>query len=453
MSEMSELIDLRQACRDKLDRQASRAAGYQEYFDGEEGIVALLDTDERRTFRTFLDEAGANWCELVVNAVAERLRVVGFRFGEGEGGDADDGKRAWTIWQANQMDADSELVQVDALVMGSSFVLVQPDDDNPTGVSMTAESPLEATVLYEPGNRRKRRAGFKRFADIPGDQTTVTEVLMTPEEIAVWYPNARGPEIAPNPAGVVGLIELTPQPRTVGWPRSELDPAIAIQDRIQTTLFNRCVAMDYGAFRQVWATGIRIARDVIKGADGTDAVKVVRPFDIGANRLLTNENQDGRFGSFAESTLGGYLASVEQDVTMMAAITQTPAHYLTGTLVNLSADAIKAAEAGLVAKVRRRSVHLGEGWEEAMRLALQLVGSPAALDVSAEAVWGDFETRSEGQLVDALVKMATLGVPREVLWEKWGASTQEVERWSRLAVPPTPPPTPNPNPVPAPAEG
>jgi hypothetical protein len=34
--------------------------------------------------------------------------------------------------------------------------------------------------------------------------------------------------------------------------------------------------------------------------------------------------------------------------------------------------------------------------------------------------------------VDALVKMSTLGVPREVLWERWGATPQEIERWRGL---------------------
>jgi hypothetical protein len=29
--------------------------------------------------------------------------------------------------------------------------------------------------------------------------------------------------------------------------------------------------------------------------------------------------------------------------------------------------------------------------------------------------------------------MATLGVPRRVLWEKYGASPQEVDRWEQLA--------------------
>jgi hypothetical protein len=448
---MAEIDDLRSAAAHRLDQQSGRARGFLDYYEGEEAIIALMDTEERQTFRTFLQESGANWCELVVNAVAERLQVTGFRFED----DADS-EAAWAIWQASSMDADAELVQTDALVMGSSFVLVQPDDANASGVSISPESPLEATVLYEPGNRRRRRAGYKRWAEELGGP--YTEVLITADEIWTWHPNAIGPEIERNPGAA--LIEVVPQPRTIGWPRSELTPAMPIQDRINTTIFNRMVATDYGAFRQIWATGIRIARDVIKTEDG-EAVRVVRPFDVGANRLLTNESPDGRFGAIPESTLGGYLESVSQDVNHLAAITQTPPHYLLGTMVNLSADAIKAAEAGLVAKVRRRSLHIGEAHEEVIRTALALVGSPGAADLSAEVIWADFETRSEGQRVDALVKMRTLGVPREVLWEKWGATQTEIERWEELAEaeeasrprPPVPPPGPAPIPTPPEPQG
>lgn len=228
------------------------------------------------------------------------------------------------------------------------------------------------------------------------------------------------------------MIEIVPQPRTMGAPRSELTPALVIQDRINTMLFNRLVSADYGAFRQIWATGVKMARKVMR-EDGGEVTKPVRPFDVGANRLLANEDPAGRFGSFPESTLQGYLAAVEQDVNQLAAITQTPPHYLLGQMVNLSADAIKAAEAGLVAKVSRRALHIGESLEEVMRTALRMTGHPAAADVEAEVLWRDFETRSEGQRVDALVKMRTLGVPLEVLWERWGASPQEIERWHELA--------------------
>jgi hypothetical protein len=443
----TELEGLRAAAQRKLDRQAATAAGYQAYYDDESGIIALMDTEERRTFRALLAEARANLAELVVNAVAERLQVTGFRFGNEQ-----DSSAAWAIWQANSMDADAEMVQTDALVQGSSFVLVQPDEDSPVGVSISPESALQACVLYEAGSRHRRRAGYKRWADEAFGGHT--EVLITPGQIATWYPARGRPVVEPNPAGAVGMVELCPQPRTVGPPRSELLSVIPIQDRVHTTLFNRSVSVDYGANRQVWATGIKVAREVIKAQDGQEATKVSRPFQIGANRLLTNENPDGRFGSIAESNLQGYLDAVKQDVELLASITQTPAHYLLGTVANLSADALKAAEAGLVSKVRRRALHLGESWEEVIRLALQLIGSPAAADVAAEVIWADFETRTEGQRVDALVKMATLGVPREVLWEKWGATQQEIERWHELAEgqpQPQPPPQPQPEPEPAPA--
>jgi len=431
---MADYDDLRQAARAKLAMQAGRARALQSYYEGDQGIIALLDTAERQTFRTFLQEAQANWCELVVNAVAERLQVVGFRFGSDS-----DNEAAWTLWQGNQMDADAELVQTDALVTGSSFVLVQPDEDNPTGVSISAESPLQACVLYEPGNRRKAIAGYKAFADYSydwayegGQPPPSIEVLVTPDQIITWSAPSGQPVIEPNPVGAVSLVEVIPQPRTLWWPRSELAPAMPIQDRINTTIFNRMVATDYGAFRQIWATGIRLAAQVAKDS-GTGAVAVVKqPLDIGANRLLANENPDGRFGSFPESTLQGYLSSVEQDVNQLAAITQTPPHYLLGQIANLSADAIKAAETGLVAKCRRRALHIGEAWEQVMRLALQLTGNPASAEVGAEVVWADLETRSEGQRVDALVKMATLGVPREILWQKWGATPQEINEWQDM---------------------
>ena len=266
-------------------------------------------------------------------------------------------------------------------------MLVQQDEDNPTGVSISTESPMQATVVYQPGNRRKRLAGYKRYRE-PGENAA-TEWLLTADEVATWPPRAdrRRPIIEPNPTGVIGMIPIVPQPRTLGPGRSELLSAVSFQDRINTTIFNRMVAGDFGAYRQVWATGIKLMREVVKTEEGGEVTKVQAPFQMGANRLLTNESPEGRFGSLPPTDLRGYLDSAEQDVTMLAAATQTPMHYLTGQLVNLSADAIRAAEAGLVAKVRRRSLHIGEAWEETIRTAFTLTGRPGATDVSAETQW------------------------------------------------------------------
>jgi hypothetical protein len=431
---MTYLDDVRAAGAQQLDWQIPRAEVYLAYYEGGAGIIALLDTQERQTFRKFLDESAENWCCLTVNAVAERLSVAGWRFGSSS-------DQASAIWQANHMNADHKMVQRDALVTGSGYALVQPDESNPSGVSITPESPLECTVLYEPGSRRKRIAGYKRYTD--PITLARTEVVILPDQIATWRPGGKGAEVALNPAGDVGLFEVVPIPRTTAHGASELDACIPIQDRIHTTLFNRCVASDFGAFRQIWASGVKLARQIITSADGTESTMLVKPWDIGANRLLTNEDPAGRFGSFPGDSLGGYLNAVQQDVEALASITQTPAYYFpTARLVNLSADAIKAAEAGLVCKVSDRSEFIGETWTDVMRFALGLVGDPGATMVDAEVIWKDFETRSQAQLADALTKLATIGIPQEALWALFGATPQQIEDWKALKAAEPPPPAP-----------
>lgn len=406
----------RAAGQTKLDMQRQRVELYQHYYDGDP-IGIALEGRQRDIFRRLLKESRANWCELIVNAVAERLAVVGFRFG-----DESIEEQAWYIWQASQMDADSEMVQTDALVCGHSFVSIWPAEDHPSGVVIYPEHPSEVTAFYRPTNRRQAVAAFKAFTD---DFGVKTDVLVLPE-LVVTTRTGHEPEFEGNSLGVVPYEELTPAPRTIGSPRSELHSAIPFQDRINTTVYNRLVASDFGAFRQITATGIQIKRDAESGA-------YEAPFDVGADRLLASENKDARFGVIQESTLSGYLAGESADVQHLAAITQTPPHYLLGQMINIPASGMKAAETGLVAKVARRASHLGEGWERVIRRGLSYLGSPGSEDVSAEVIWRDFESRSEGETVDALLKMRALGVPREVLWQRWGASPQDVKRWRELA--------------------
>jgi hypothetical protein len=88
----------------------------------------------------------------------------------------------------------------------------------------------------------------------------------------------------------------------------------------------------------------------------------------------------------------------------------------------------------LVAKVKRKQIDFSEAWEEAMRLAFYAMGDMTkAQATDAEVIWADPEFRTEGERVDALVKMATLGVPEEALWQRWGATPQEIERWRGMA--------------------
>ena len=184
------------------------------------------------------------------------------------------------------------------------------------------------------------------------------------------------------------------------------------------------VASEFAAYAQRWATGIEIPTNPDTGE------RYAAQFLGAADRVWAVENSDAKFGNFAVSDLTTYVRSIEMLVQHMAAQTRTPPHYLLGAMGSFpSGESLKATETGLVAKVRRKMLSFGEGWEEAIRLAFMVEGQQAKAEmVDAEVIWANPESRVVAETVDAAVKLGTIGVPRPALWEFVGASPQQIER-------------------------
>ena len=70
----------------------------------------------------------------MVDSIEERLNVEGFRLGGSLTADAD----AWSIWQDNCLDAESQLAHSEALVLGRSYLMVWGDDDGDTRASRSS---------------------------------------------------------------------------------------------------------------------------------------------------------------------------------------------------------------------------------------------------------------------------------------------------------------------------
>jgi hypothetical protein len=406
--------------------------------------LAFASEKFQNAFGGLFVEFADNWCDLVVDATEERLNVDGFRFGEA-GAAADD--QAWRFWQENNLDADSQVGHAEALIGRRAFVLVWDDGDDEGRPEVTVEHASECIVAYEPGSRRKRRAALKRWREDGRDLAT----LYLPD--SVWKFERRRSQLPPsfvvvgstgsawiardtddtgddvwpipNPLGVVPMLELRNRPRLKADPESELSRVIPIQDGINKLVADLLVASEFGAFRQRWATGLEIP------VDETGAQ--IEPFRAAVDRLWISEDNQTRFGEFGQVDLSGFTGAIELLVQHVASQTRTPPHYFALSGQFPSGDAIKSAETGLVAKVRRRMTSFGETWEEAMRLAFAVAGDDAkAATMTAETLWRDPESRSEGELVDAAVKLSTIGVPQVALWERIGATPQQIKRWREL---------------------
>jgi hypothetical protein len=408
--------------------------------------VAFATSKWRDTFASLFNELSDNWAQIVVDSAVERLVVEGFRFGPGD--DAAD-TEAWQLWQENFLDADSTIAHTQACMTGLAYLLVTPTL-NPDVPRITVESPAQMIVALDPADRRKRLAGWKAWLD---DDGSGRGVLYTPD---AFYTYARPKRLKTwqldgepilNPIGVVPVVPMLNNPNVLGDGMSDLNVMLPLQDAINKLLADLLVNSEFVAFPQRYVTGLNLPIDPDTGK-AYDRAKFASLFLSGVSRVWVAEDKETSFGALPSEDGSGYVKQIEMLVQHIAAQTRTPPHYLTAGMGQWpSGDSLKASEAGLVAKVKRKQVTFGEAWEEAMRLAFLYRGDTSRGNASQiETIWADPEQRNEGALVDALIKMAQLGVPVDALLQRWGASPQELARWKAEGLPALPP---APAPIPA----
>ncbi|MEQ8834283.1 MAG: phage portal protein [Miltoncostaeaceae bacterium] len=413
-----------------------------DYYSGRHPLPFLTRAHNRKMndeFAQLLQDSRSNFCRLVVDAVEERLRVDGFRLSASEDEAADRG--AWAIWQANQMDSESQTAFVEALTKGVSYLSVWSGDDHPV---IAVEDPLQTIVEYEPGTGMRRRAAALKIWDdeiserrranlyLPAGIHKFSAPLHSapgvlrpaPTDTGGWREMEGNEAFVANPLGIVPIVPLRNRPRLLLEGESDLADVVDTQDRINGQLFLRCLAGYFGAHRQRWAVGLKIHED----DNGTP----VEPFDVAIDRLWQVEDPNVSFGEFAQTDLGGYIRAIEQDVLHIAVTTRTPRHYLIESGQSPSGDAIRSAESGLVKKVQRKMRSFGEGLEEAIRLA-RLFAGERETPVDSEIVWADAETRTEAETTDAVIKQYQAGlIPWAAALERLGYTQTAISRFAGL---------------------
>ena len=406
---------------------------FSDYYSGEHPLPWLAP-QARDEFRRILRMTRSNYMGLVCDATAERLAVEGFRFGD----DANADKDTWRLWQANNLDSDSDMAWLEALISGVSYFHVAPNSKDQGTPHIWVEHASQMIVEHVPGtNRRKRAAGLKVWDD---DWTgEIHAVLQLPgfiykykaqrpksgnmpknpawveREVAGEKPN--GERV--NPLGTVSMIEVANNPRLLTGGVSELWDLTDIQDRINKTIADRLMTQDYGAFPQKWA----------KAWPDEDEDGNPNTIDVGRNRMVTTDVKETEFGQWDSAPLDPYSAAKREDVKDIASRSRTPAQYLLGELNNVNGSTLQASESGLVSKVKQRMRPFGEAAEETMRIARRAAGLEGDGDARMETLWSDPQYRTEGERTDAIVKrlqtrIASLRQARE----DYGYSASEIER-------------------------
>ncbi|WP_161624906.1 phage portal protein [Streptomyces spectabilis] len=413
------------------------------YYRGKHA-APYMPSSANAEYKLLAERAVHNWLPWVVAAPLQNLQVDGFRPSAGKG------TEVWDAWQSNRMDARQSIVHEGALVFGHSYVAVLPEADGPRMVPISAmriwaayddpvtdEFPLYAIQIFQhPDSGTLERARYfddREIIDITYKESTgpFGETYTTPQ-IAARKPHGLGVTPVVRFAASLDLLG-----RSVGL----VQPLIPVCDRINQTWFDLLIAQTYGSFKVRYVTGMAPPLDIDPSTgevrtDPETGEPLYRAVQFDPTRAMMAEDPDTKFGELSETSLDGFIKSLELNVQHMAAVSQTPPHYLLGNMANLSADALAAAESALTRKVDALKQVFGEAWESVLRLAAQALGkAKLAKDRKAQVVWRDTGSRSLAQTADAYGKLVQMvSVPPEALWDKLpGFSQTDVDRFHEYA--------------------
>lgn len=452
----------------ELDRRTRTHKLQEDYYTGACPLpAAIVRARVTKAYRMLMPMAEAPWGSLVVDSVTDRLEVAGIRSPNGQ--EAVD-EAVWGVWQDNQMDAESKLAHSAALMSGRAFTLVQPVEDASPEISL--DGPDQMVVQYQQGSRRHRVGALRRWAE---DDDTVFATLYRPDGVYKFRKSAkqdstsraggrfkvggdwwepRGENLSDyaldnplqrNGVGVVPVVELPVnrrlKPGSFGYARGEYEHCTGLIDRINLLTFLGLVVAFWMGFPLRGVVGQQIDWEFLKDDDGnqlfesdgvTERKRARPPFKAMADEAFILEDATAKLAEFKAADRGNL--SVLEELAQLAMITKTPRHYFptAGGFSNLSADAIRADEGGLNAKVVAHKGSLGEGHEELLRVCGLALPDPVYLSPRASLLWSDHEARSMAERADAAVKVKDI-LPRAVLWERYLNATQEdTARWEAL---------------------
>ncbi|MET0887561.1 MAG: phage portal protein [Mycetocola sp.] len=402
MAEIDTLLKSLLASLDQARLNLSVADGY---YEGEQPITFIAPALQAE-FGDRICALILNWPRMVADAYEARLDVEGFRYAGNSS--ADD--KLWAVWQANDLDEQSQQAHLDSVALSRSYVLVGSGDSPDDMPIVTVESAMQVFARRDP-RTRKITAAVKRWG--VGDAS----VGPLEQHAMLYLPNSTRHMVLDGSKGwrVSGKVDdhdlgRPPVAALVNKPRilrpdgiSEFHDVIPLADAANKMATDMMVSGEYHAMPRRWAVGM-------KDTDFQDSTgTVVNAWSRDAGTLWATENTAAKFGQFTESDLAVFHNTIKFLGQRVAEIAGLPPHYMGNQAENpASADAIRSSESQLVKRVERKQTYLGGAWEDVMRLILRFqTGKWDDKARSLETIWRDPSTPTVAQKADAIIKLAT----------------------------------------------
>lgn len=441
---MVSIVNVLEGLSRSLDEQEPHLRTWDAYYAGVQPL-AFLSPEAREALGNRLSALVTNYPRLVVESIAERLRVTGFTV------DGEPLTDVWEAWELSEFDELHTVAHVEALTLGRSFVSVWATTDGAPALSV--ESAHEVAVLRDPITREVTAAA-KRWRE----DGRAHAVLFLPDRVYSYVSSARVPEggqIPPegwqhvrnvvNPLGVVPVVPLVNRGRLLDVDGvSEMSQVVDLTDATSKLMSDLMVSSEHFARPRRWVTGLEIREEprrddqgnVVYDETGDPVMDPVQPFPTndGQLKLWQAEEAEAKFGQFDGADLTAYSDAIKVLRESISAVSGLPGHMLGVMNDNpTSADAIRSAEASLVARAYARQRSFSPSWAKVAKLTAAVANG--SRPVRVQTVWANPETRTVAQEADATAKLVQAGIlPVEEALARLGYTPEQIENLRSMTV-------------------
>jgi hypothetical protein len=397
-----------------LDYIITKKEGYnraETYYEGTQPEIFL----NQRWFKLFQKgqtDFRFNFSKTVVDSVLNRLEIEQV---ETDSATADEYMA--NLLEQPDIELDINEIHRNTLIYGDAYAIVWPDE---TGkIAIDYNSPLTTVVIYDQENPRKKLYAAKMWQYADYNTKKIHLNLYYPDRTEKYeaygeIENMGTPQGAnfiltdtiANPWGEVPVFHFrTHKP----YGRPEHADAFGPQDAINKLINTHMLTVDYQGAPQRYAlsTGGNAAEMDDFSEDDT-ARENIGSLKNGPGELwyLQGVSTVGQFPAADPKT---FTEPVLEFVSQMAAITATPVHYFMKNTYVASGQALRAAEAPLVKKVKNRQLALESTWKDLFTFILKIENITANLDID----WSEAEIVDEVDQWDVAVRKKSVGMPLE----------------------------------------
>ena len=411
--------------RATLDSSRPRTDLLNDYYEGDHRLeqLGLAIPDELKRFTVFI-----NWPRISVDAVEQRLDVVGFRMPGTQ--TADSSLRE--AWEYNNMSERAGFAHTDALALERSYVCVGTNAEDPEFPLITVESPREMVAVRDPRTHRVT-AAVRSYDPVNGTDTRATLYLPNKTRWLVldngkWVDEFDPDEHKLGSAPIVPFVNRNRATRRTGSILegvTEMADLIPIADSASRAITNAQLGQETIAAPQKYVLGM--TKGDFVGADGNPLPAWQAYF----GSVWAHANADAKVGQLDAADLGNFEKMVNMYSRLASGVSGLPIEYFGLNTQNApSAEGQRAGETRLIKKAERKQTSFGNSWEAVQRLVIRFRDGDWDQDARRmETLWRDAGTPTQAQVTDAIVKEYQVGLTDwETAQENLGRSPETIAR-------------------------